>query len=562
MNVEEVLSHFESVRQLGDHWVARCPAHEDRNPSLDIREKGGKILLHCHADCPVERVLEEAGLKISDLFSDLCHKQIVATYDYCDEHGTLLYQVVRREPKDFLQRRPDGNGGWIPNVKGVRRVLYRLPEVLKAKSVLVVEGEKDADTGSTLGLTATCNAGGAGKWRDEYSEKLRGKRVVIIADADEPGRKHTRQVAASLTGKVESLKVIELSGAKDLSEWIEKGGTRERLVELIRNAPPWEPESSAPGASLVSVSIAELLEREIKPREMLLDPILPEQGLAMLYAYRGIGKTFIALGVAAAVASGGRFLRWTAPRARRVLYLDGELPAKTIQERTAMVLAGIEGDDPAPNALRIITPDFQERPIPDLSTLEGQRLIEPHLDGIDLLVLDNLSALCRYGNENEGESWLPVQEWGLSLRRRGISVLFIHHAGKNKSQRGTSRREDLLDTVITLKHPPDYNPSEGLRSEVHFEKTRGMLAEGAKPFEVRLETGEDGRAVWTMRDLEDAKAAQAAELFAAGMSVRDVAEELGISRSSAHRLRKLSQAGGNAEVSQRPDHIGVGQWDS
>jgi putative DNA primase/helicase len=217
---------------------------------------------------------------------------------------------------------------------------------------------------------------------------------------------------------------------------------------------------------LVVVSAEELLQREIKPREMLLEPILPEQGLAMLYAYRGIGKTFLALGIAAAVTSGTRLLRWNAPRARRVLYFDGELPASTMLERLAMVLAGIEGGEPAPDSLKIITPDLQKRPIPDLATLEGQRLLEPYLTGIDLLVLDNLSALCRDGNENEGEGWLPVQEWALRLRRQGMSVLFVHHAGKNKTQRGTSRREDLLDTVITLKHPPDYDPREGLRCEV------------------------------------------------------------------------------------------------
>src|SRR5208282_930278 len=141
------------------------------------------------------------------------------------------------------------------------------------------------------------------------------------------------------------------------------------------------------------------------------------------------------------------------------------------------------------------TPDFQERPIPDLATTQGQGLLEPHLAGIDLLVLDNLSALCRHGNENEGEDWLPVQEWALGLRSRGISVLFVYHAGKNKSQRGTSRREDLLDTVITLKHPANYNPSEGLRCEVHFEKTRSMLGNAATPCEVRMESGSDGRAV-------------------------------------------------------------------
>jgi putative DNA primase/helicase len=306
------------------------------------------------------------------------------------------------------------------------------------------------------------------------------------------------------------------------------------------------------GHQLVAVSVGELLVKEIKPREMLLDPALPEQGLAMLYSYRGIGKTFLALGVAAAVASGTRFLRWKAPQARRVLYVDGELPASTVRDRLAMILAGIEEGEPAPDMLKIITPDFQERPMPDLATAEGQRLLESHLTEVDLLVLDNLSALCRDGDENEGESWLPMQEWGLRLRRSGKSVLFVHHAGKNKSQRGTSRREDLLDTVITLKHPSDYNPSEGLRCEVHFEKTRAMLGDAAKPFEVRLGSGQDGRAIWTCRELEEAKAEKAAELFAAGLSVREVAQELEISKSQAGRFRQRWTNGELGGVSRRP----------
>jgi putative DNA primase/helicase len=198
--------------------------------------------------------------------------------------------------------------------------------------------------------------------------------------------------------------------------------------------------------------------------------------------------------------------------------------------------------------LRVITPDIQNRAMPDLVTLEGQGLIEAHLGGIDLLVLDNLSALCRYGNENEGEAWLPT----LDLRRRGISVLFIHHAGKNKSQRGTSRREDLLDSVIALRHPVDYCPVEGLRCELHFEKTRSMLGEAAMPFEVRMESGPDGRAVWICRDLEDAKSLQAAGLFAGRMSVREVAQQLAISKSEAGRLRQRWSQGQALEASPRP----------
>jgi putative DNA primase/helicase len=303
-------------------------------------------------------------------------------------------------------------------------------------------------------------------------------------------------------------------------------------------------------ASLFSLSVEELLAREIKPREMLLDPILPEQGLAMLYSYWGIGKTFLSLGIAAAIASGGRFLCWTAARPRSVLYVDGELPARTLQERIAIILAGMEGIGPPPGTFRVVTPDFLECPMPDLATHQGQTLLEPHLEGVDLLILDNLSALCREGNENEGEAWLPVQDWALGLRRRGMSVLLLHHAGKNKSQRGTSRREDLLDTAITLKHPSDYVSSEGLRCEVHFEKTRAMLGQSAKPFEIRLQSGPDGRAIWTMRELEDAKAQQAAELFEGRATVRDVAEELGISRSTAGRLRQrwMTERG----LSQRP----------
>ena len=168
------------------------------------------------------------GIELSELFSDNgVAPRILAEYDYRNENDELLFQVVRYEPKGFRQRRPDGKGGYIWNLNGVARVLYGLPDVLKAKSVLVVEGEKDVATGNALGLTATCNAGGAGKWGDYYSESLRGKRIVVIADGDEPGRKHAAQVAASLAGKVESLKVLELRGSKDLSDWVERGGTRE-----------------------------------------------------------------------------------------------------------------------------------------------------------------------------------------------------------------------------------------------------------------------------------------------------------------------------------------------
>ena len=149
-------------------------------------------------------------------------RKIVATYDYVDEKGTLLHCKDRWEPKGFSQRRPDGNGGWIEDLKGVRRVLYRLPEVTASEDVLIVEGEKDADTArEKLDLCGTTGGSATDKWLDEYTAALAGKDVVVIPDADDPGRKKARIVCQALSGKVRSVRLLELPGAKDLTEWVE-----------------------------------------------------------------------------------------------------------------------------------------------------------------------------------------------------------------------------------------------------------------------------------------------------------------------------------------------------
>jgi 5S rRNA maturation endonuclease (ribonuclease M5) len=192
------------------------------------------------------------GLEMSDLFPPKCNgnrpeRKIVATYPYTDENGRLLFEVVRFDPKDFAQRRPDGKGGWVWNLEGVRRVLYRLPDVLKAVQaggmVFIVEGEKDADALCGLGLMATTNPHGAGKWREDYSETLKGAHVVILPDKDDAGRKHAESVAKSLWGKARTIKVVELSGdsVKDVSDWLRAGGTKEELLKLVAHAPEWRP---------------------------------------------------------------------------------------------------------------------------------------------------------------------------------------------------------------------------------------------------------------------------------------------------------------------------------
>ena len=178
----------------------------------------------------------------------------------------------------------------------------------------------------------------------------------------------------------------------------------------------------------------------------------------MLYAWRGIGKTFFALEIAYAVASGGSFLGWTAPKPRGVLYVDGEMPGTVLQERIARIVSSSE-QEAAPGTFRIITPDMQEAGMPNLSEQAGQQEIGRHIDETtELVIVNNLSCLVRGGGrENDAESWLSVQDWALRLRSRGKSVLFVHHAGKGGAQRGTSKRENVLDVVLLLRRPANYD---------------------------------------------------------------------------------------------------------
>jgi uncharacterized protein (DUF927 family) len=161
--------------------------------------------------------------------------RVVATYDYTDEDGGLLYQTVRLEPKAFRQRQPDGKGGWVWNIKGVRLVLYRLPELLKraTETVFTCEGERDTESIEGLGLLATCNPMGAGKWRPEYSETIRGRSVVVLPDNDPPGRKHAAVVAADLLRVGCDVRIIEIPKGKDVSDWLGASGTLRKLQTLV-----------------------------------------------------------------------------------------------------------------------------------------------------------------------------------------------------------------------------------------------------------------------------------------------------------------------------------------
>ena len=169
-------------------------------------------------------------------------RKIAEVYDYKDAAGQPLYQIVRFDPKGFQERRSDGAGGWIWDLEGVSLVLYRLPEVVKADTVLVVEGEKDVETAYRLGLpagwAATCNPFGSTRWQSSYGEVLRDKSVVLCPDTDPAGQRHLRQIGRDLVGKAASIHLIVLPDKiKDLSQWADVPN-RVPFTALLESASP------------------------------------------------------------------------------------------------------------------------------------------------------------------------------------------------------------------------------------------------------------------------------------------------------------------------------------
>lgn len=279
------------------HWQAdgngraRCPFHEDRTPSLSVHCKTG--LWYCFAGCgsgTAEAFAARRGVNPPPRDA----RTPEAAYDYRDEAGRVLFQVVRFPGKQFRQRRPDGRDGWRWDLQGVRRVLYRLPELLAGGDpVYLVEGEKDVETLRAQGFTATTNPGGAGKWREEYSAVLRDRLCVLLPDQDEPGRRHMEAVARVVGLYAARVVLLELPGLPekgDVSDWFAQGHTGEELQALVQRAEEAQvlEGSAREGVPLLARPGAE--ERAPSPGPPLRD-LLPERGWLREYVAYGESVT-------------------------------------------------------------------------------------------------------------------------------------------------------------------------------------------------------------------------------------------------------------------------------
>ncbi|MFQ5732842.1 MAG: AAA family ATPase, partial [Planctomycetaceae bacterium] len=441
--LERVLAALSNVRETGSRqWDARCPSHDDRKNSLSISvADDGRVLLFCHAGCEKPEIVESLGWTMADLFpqrNDAVPRsngksRIVATYDYRDEQGKLLFQVCRLMPKDFRQRRPDDKGGWKWTTKGVRKVLYELPELLKADAsqpVFVVEGEKDVERLRSLGLVATCNAGGAGKWKPEYAKSLRGRHIVIIPDNDDAGRKHAQGAACNLEGVAESVKTVELPGLPDkgdVSDWLNAGGTSDVLHDLTDQAPEWQP--SSPTGPVLRC----LADIEARPINWLWPRRIPAGRITLLVGRPGEGKSFLTCDLAARISTG---TPWpdgsTCSRGSVLLVTAEDDPSDTIRPRLdahhadvrrVHILTAVRHADENGDVTEVM---FTLR---DVAALEAALKTLPDCR---LIVIDPIGSFLGGGTDahrdNEVRSVLaPVAQLA---EKYGVAVLVVAHVRK------------------------------------------------------------------------------------------------------------------------------------
>jgi putative DNA primase/helicase len=289
---------------------------------------------------------------------------------------------------------------------------------------------------------------------------------------------------------------------------------------------------------IVVKSVQDFLEHDYPPREYCLEPWLPTQAAALIFAKPGVGKTMFGLSVAFSVATGKSFLKWEAPKPRSVFYLDGEMPGVLLQERVAMFMKAYDAYD-APITIHCY--EDQAGRCLDLSQTSDQDVLEPHLGSSELVIVDNVSSLCRTGKENEAESWRPMQAWVLRQRALGRTILLIDHANRQGSYRGTSKKADILDTMIELKEPILDEQNEGARFELHFHKHRGFFGSDIDALDISLMSDLNGGANWTWKSAEATTYERVIAAYLDGVPQRELADLIGLNKSQVSRHLKRAR---------------------
>jgi hypothetical protein len=460
--VTRALAEVTGYQPPNDKAGWRCPAHPDRNPSLSVTRGDGKVVVHCHAGCSVNAVVEAIHLTVNDLFDpaptngnghDPDKATIERCYDYTDPAGQLLYQVVRLDPKAFRQRHPDSNGGWVWNMHGITRTLYRLPQVIDAvragRRVWIVEGEKDVEALEHAGETATTNPGGAGKWRREYNQHLKGARVVIVADRDDTGRRHALDVAVELGDVARTIRIVEPVHGKDTAEHLGAGYGVDDFVGDPEPRPPLEWFTAAEHAAKVDAA---------PPVGWLIRPIWPADGYGVVAAEMKAGKTWAALDMAIAVAAGTSWMGlWECDTPGPVVVCLGEGGQRKMLRRLRAIAAFHQ----------VIYEDLSIHVCFRVPHLADRNHLDALIEKVDavhpaLVIIDPLYLAARGAKSSQliemGEHLEAVQQ---IAQNSGAALALIHHWNKTGVGQGAQRMTGvggqewgriLLSAAVKARH--------------------------------------------------------------------------------------------------------------
>lgn len=505
----------------------------------------------------------------------------VMKWPYKTKDGHVVGHVIRLEDevelggsksrKQIIPYFKENGQSGIPKEFAPEKRIYGMESILDFNQpIYVVEGEKCAFALHGLGLQAVTSLGGAAQVQlADWSFLSKARTVYLLPDYDAAGGNYMRCVYNSLirksavapTVKIVAFKHKEKADICDflktmpaLTDWNELDGLQDHParaeIRIAFEQYVQEKQDHVPAAwkFIVTKSKHRLIAAndfkrlKLPKRNMLLFPWLPEGSINMIFADRGIGKTFFCLSCALALVNGEAFLCYKADQAVPVLYLDGEMQGTAMKERLDMLSHGKETKAP----LHLYTPDCQDNDYtPDLGTAKGREEINELIDLADprVIFIDNISTFDRTGNENEAESWAPIQEWAVQHRKKGRSIVFVHHANKEGKQRGSHKKEDVMDAVIKLKRPEDYIQGEGATKVlVQYTKARHLSGEQAQDIEATLYS-EDGFLKWKWEQ-GDILYHKAIEMLKASMPIRDIAEELFIGKSTVHRWKTRAQSEG------------------
>ncbi|MGO8989082.1 MAG: AAA family ATPase [bacterium] len=556
--------YLPNLKKAGTHqYKSLCPFHEEKDASFNINSEDGTYFCHgCgkkgnafhfyakthqlddryHFPKILKGIASDFGITSTEQ-----ERKVVKTYDYVDQQGNLLFQVCRYEPKDFRARRPDGKGGWIENLDGVKRVPYRLPELIKAETACVVEGEKDADSLHMLGFVATTFPLGSRSYRSEYSEYLEGKNIVLFPDNDIAGREYMLKIASCVNGGSRSLKWVDLPGLPDkgdVTDFIIKFQdpleAKEEILGLIEQAPLYTPPQKKTIEDII-VTIQDFHDLEFPRRAYHLYPWFKEQEIILIAGERGLGKSFFGHSIANAISTGTSCGPWECKLSGPILLVDGEMTVNDLQERFEMMGLNQGGLSPFylySDALANQNGISRAHLVNEAWREKVKSIIMAR--HIKILILDNLASLAYGLDENVKKDWDPINQWLIDLRFLGVSTIMEHHTGKAGSQRGTSAREDNLDISILLKRPGDYVPEDGCRFVVSFSKAR--VSQEALSLigdtEFQLIQGEGGKYEFQTKNIRRAVKEEILRMLAEGVKQSEIAEALHVNRSYVNRLAK------------------------